>query len=75
MLIPNQDTILALAAVAAKNPEATVLVGINGALENLRAVDKKLREKLLVLRKDGQPQRSFSADSMVNMSTPMSPKF
>ena len=58
MLIPNQDTILALAAVAAKNPEATVLVGINGALENLRAVDKKLREKLLVLmmaKEEGWP--------------------
>ena len=35
--------------MAAKNPEAGVLAGINGALENLRAIDKKLREKLLVL--------------------------
>ncbi len=48
VVVSKQDTILELVTAAAKNPEAKVLSGIIKSLERLRAIDKKLREKLLV---------------------------
>lgn len=50
IILNNQDTIKRMANLAAKNPEGEgVLAEVNQALNELRATDKMLRDKLLVL--------------------------